>query len=70
MEKNLTSRTITGGIILILGFVLIVVAFFGGWPALIYGIPLIILGLYILMNGNEDKIEKRKDLKGGSKKKK
>lgn len=54
---------------LIIGFILIGVAYFGGWSALIFGIPLIILGFYILVNTNEDKIEKRKDLKGGYSKK-
>jgi len=30
---------------------------------LIYGIPLIILGIVIIFNKKEDQIEKRKDLK-------
>jgi c-di-AMP phosphodiesterase-like protein len=71
MEKNFTSRTITGGIILILSLVLIgITVFFMNWVSLIYGIILLILGFYIFLNKNEDKIEKRKDLKGGNKKRK
>ena len=31
------------------------------WVALIYGIPILILGIIILLNKREDKIEKRKD---------
>jgi hypothetical protein len=30
---------------------------------LFYGIPLFILGIVLLLNKNEDKIEQRKDLK-------
>jgi uncharacterized membrane protein HdeD (DUF308 family) len=66
MEKNFTSRTITGSIIIIFGIILtFFTLIYGRWTSLILGIPLIILGIYIFVNKNEDKIEKRKDMKGG-----
>ena len=63
---NLISRTITGSIAIFIGLVLIVLpflllknaSFFMG----IYGIPLFIIGVFVLFNQNEDKIEERKDL--------
>ena len=60
---NTLSRTITGVILIVFGFVLIGVVVFGGWPALFWGIPLIILGFFILFNNREDNIERRKDQK-------
>jgi len=55
---------IVGGLVLCLGFV------FLKWNlvALIYGIPVFILGMIILFNRKEDYIEKREDMKGGNKK--
>ncbi|HEA46578.1 MAG TPA: hypothetical protein ENH99_02245 [Candidatus Pacearchaeota archaeon] len=57
---NLISRTITGTIIIILGALLIILSFFESFFVLIYGIPLIIIGLIILFNKKEDEIEKIK----------
>lgn len=57
------SRLIIGTIILIIGIFLIVLAAIVAWWILFYGIPLSLIGLWILFNKNEDKIEKRKDLK-------
>lgn len=57
------SRLIAGGIILIGGIFFIILSIFTVWWMLFYGIPLSILGILLLLNKNEDKIEKRKDLK-------
>jgi hypothetical protein len=66
---NLISRTITGIAMISLGFFLIGLSFFIEIPyvALIYGIPVLILGIFILFNKKEDKIEKIKSRKGGKK---
>ena len=63
---NTLSRTITGIIAIILGAILIIVGFFFPW-ALIYGIPIFIIGFFIFFNKKEDSIEKIKELKGGRK---
>jgi archaellum biogenesis protein FlaJ (TadC family) len=60
------SRTITGAIMLFLGLFLIIVPFLwwfkeGFFVAWIYGIPIFIIALFILLNKKEDKIERRKD---------
>jgi len=60
---NITSRTITGGIMVLGGLVLIVLSFFVSFFLLFGAIPLLILGLFILLNKNEDKIEQIKDLR-------
>jgi hypothetical protein len=57
---NILSRIITGSVLIVLGLVLIGVGFSFS-PALIYGVPLLIIGFFILLNKNEDKIEARKD---------
>lgn len=50
----------------VLGFILIIVPiFYSEVPAfvfLMYGIPLFIIGIFILFNRKEDSIEERKDL--------
>lgn len=56
------SAKITGIIMIIVGFILILVPFlfsFGeAWfVSWIYGIPLFLIGLFVLLNKNEDKIE-------------
>jgi hypothetical protein len=55
-NMNTLSRTITGIVGIVLGLVLTGVGFFQ-WVALIYGIPLLILGILLLLNKNEDNIE-------------
>lgn len=64
---NLISRMITG-IVLIFGSVLIFFSFlFGirlGMFGLFYSIPLLIVGIFILFNKDEDKIEEI-NYKGG-----
>jgi len=56
------SRLITGLLFLIAGIVFIILAVTISWIMLIYGIPFFLIGLFILLNKNEDKIEKIKDL--------
>ncbi len=57
---NLISRTITGIVMMIMGALLIIFAFFEIWFILIYGIPLFIIGIVILLNKKEDIIEEIK----------
>ena len=60
-------RTLSGIILSILGIGLVILPFFVGklgFIAWIYGIPLLIIGLYILFNKTEDQIEKIRT-KGG-----
>jgi len=67
---NKISRTITGTIFIILGIFLITLSFFlheAQWVPLIYGIPFLIIGIFIFFNKKEDNIERRKDMKGGKK---
>ncbi len=59
---NLVSRTITGIVLIVIGLGLIVAGPFAHFITLIYGIPVLIIGLFILFNKHEDKIEERKDL--------
>jgi len=62
---DVISRIITGTILIILGIILMFFSFKeSGW-ILIYGIPVTLIGLFILFNKKEDKIESRKDVKGG-----
>ncbi|MCF7910271.1 hypothetical protein K9L16_01210 [Candidatus Pacearchaeota archaeon] len=59
------SRIIWGWAIFALGFLLVVIPpFFGrvGLIAWVYGIPLLVIGIVILLNKKEDVIETRKDL--------
>lgn len=57
------SRLIIGLIFLIAGIFFLILFIFTVWWMIFYGVPLFVLGLVILLNKNEDKIEKRKDLK-------
>ncbi len=59
---NLVSRAITGGALIIAGLILIVISLFTVFTILIYGIPLLVVGLIIFLNKKEDEIEERKDL--------
>lgn len=56
------SRLVIGVVFILGGIVLTVVSFFSSFIFLIYSIPLIVLGIVLLLNRNEDKIEERKDL--------
>ena len=63
---NKVSRTITGIALIIICLVLIILSFFFNDALivlLIYGIPLFIIGFFILFNKKEDDIEQRKDVK-------
>lgn len=62
---NLISRIISGGIIFITGIsILLFVVFIDGpgfdLTGILIGAPICILGLFILFNKNEDKIEEIK----------
>jgi len=57
------SRLIMGLVFLIGGIFFIVLSILTSWWFIFYGVPLLILGIWLLLNKSEDKIEKRKDLK-------
>lgn len=57
---NTTSRTITGIALIILGIILISVSVKESLWILIYGIPIILIGFFILFNKREDEIEQIK----------
>jgi membrane-bound ClpP family serine protease len=63
---NTTSRTITGIIMILSGIGLIIASPFAAFIPLIYGIPILIIGIVIFFNKKEDKIEQIKS-KGGKK---
>ena len=65
-EMNTLSRTITGTLAILFGLLLIVLGVSKELGALIYGIPIFIVGIFILFNKKEDEIEKIKT-KGGKK---
>ncbi|MBA7604291.1 hypothetical protein ES703_11411 [subsurface metagenome] len=56
---NVLSRTIAGIVLIILGIILISVSVKEPW-VLIYGIPIILIGFFILFNKKEDEIEQIK----------
>jgi len=60
---NKISRTITGTIAILLGLFLIIFAIFKELLILIHGIPILIIGIFILFNKNEDVIEEIKSKK-------
>ena len=57
------SRLISGLIFLLVGIFFVVFMFFESWELIFLATPIIIIGIVILLNKNEDNIEKRKDLK-------
>ena len=58
---NTLSRTITGTIVTLLGVYISIVNFSNEpWATYMYGIPMIIIGIYIIFNKKEDFIEKIK----------
>lgn len=61
----LTSQLITGWFLIVLSICLIILGFFTLFVSWIYGIPMLIIGIFILLNKNEDEIEQ---VKGGNKK--
>ena len=65
---NTLSRTITGISAIVLGVFLILISITTELWLLIYGIPILIIGFFILFNKKEDKIEEIKTkVKGGKK---
>ena len=77
MANHPLSSIVMGIILIAGGLVLIILGLFGNfddsWVSLIYGIPALILGIFLLVWKKEDDIEQRKDLvkskmKGGKKK--
>lgn len=63
---NYTSRIITSSFMILFGIFLMAIPFIWGFEEAwgvtwLYGIPILILGLFILFNKKEDKIERRKD---------
>lgn len=65
---NTLSRTITGTLAVILGLFLIIISIAKEPWVLIYGIPILILGIFILFNKKEDDIEIIKTKAKGGKK--
>ncbi len=62
------SRIITGILLIFLGLFLMFVPMIfneGSFIIWFYGIPILILGIAVLFNKNEDKIEEIKKSKGG-----
>ncbi len=61
------SRLITSIVMMVVGLSLIILFFFikkDSWVALIYGIPIFIIGIVIFFNKKEDKIEQIKQVGG------
>lgn len=58
-----TSSFVVGMFFILAGVFFFALSIFEVWWLLFYGIPLVIIGIVFFLNKNEDKIEKRKDLK-------
>ena len=54
------SRLIIGGIFILIGALIFIFSFFN-WSGFIFASLIVVLGIVILLNKNEDKIEERKD---------
>lgn len=65
---NFVSRTISGSVMIVIGLFLIGISYRAKFIPLIYGIPLLILGFFVLLNKKEDKIEEIRKVKGGKRK--
>ncbi len=66
------GQLITGTILTLGGIILAIIAILNGFKngsfvALIYGIPILVIGIFILLNKKEDHIEPIKKMKGGKK---
>ena len=64
---NTLSRTITGIVAIVLGLALILFGFIS-YVSVVYGVPIFIIGIFILFNKKEDYIEKIKTKAEGGKK--
>ncbi len=61
---NTISRTITGILVTLLGIYISIVSFSKEpWESLIFGIPMTLIGVYIIFNKKEDFIEKIKKIR-------
>ena len=60
------NQLIIGGVFTLGGLALTIVAFFVGLFILIYGLPLLLIGIFILLNKKEDVVEPIKK-RGGKK---
>ncbi len=67
---NLVSRTLAGGAMIIIGVLLIAIPLLINHLGLlafwIYGIPVLVIGIFLFFNKKEDKIEQIKS-RGGKK---
>ncbi|MBT3691102.1 hypothetical protein HOG16_02565 [Candidatus Woesearchaeota archaeon] len=64
--SNLTSRILSGIGLIILGIFLIILSFYideSQWVTLMYGVPSLIVGIWLIFNNKEDKIEQIKGAK-------
>jgi len=57
---NTTSRTITGTLAVIFGLFLTILGIFKDLWVLIYGVPMVVIGIFIFLNKKEDNIEQIK----------
>jgi len=57
------SSLIFGWFFIIGGLALTIAAFFSFLIMLVYGLPILAIGIYMIFNKWEDKIEQRKDIK-------
>jgi uncharacterized membrane protein len=57
---NFVSRTITGIVMIIAGLIITIISFFSSFVFLFYGISILVIGFFIILNKKEDKIEKIK----------
>jgi len=64
---NFVSRTLAGGFLILAGLGFIVASFFTTFILLFYAVPFLIIGLFILFNKKEDRIEEIKFKSGGKK---
>ena len=55
-NTNFVSRVLTGGFLITLGGVLIAFSFTDIW-FLVYGIPALLIGIFLFFNDKEDTIE-------------
>ena len=57
------SRLIAGWAFMLIGILFLILSIFISWGMIIYCASFLVIGIVLLLNKDEDKIEKRKDLK-------
>jgi membrane-bound ClpP family serine protease len=67
---NFISRTITGGILIIIGLILTILSVYTQGVTLFHGIPILIIGFFIFFNKKEDEIEQIRGEKKSERRKK